>query len=151
MKTESEKPTEAEAVETAEAESEKPDTGEAVIAQLREENEKLRTSIRMASAHRQITAELTRIGARSPELLFDAVRQQIEFADSGEAANTAALIDGLKKRFPEQFEAEPRPGMIDAAAGSTAQPPLSREALARMTPTQIAALDWEAVKRTLRQ
>lgn len=53
------------------------------ISQLRTENEQLKASIRNATAHRHITGELERIGARSPELLFDAVKGELQFSADG--------------------------------------------------------------------
>src|SRR5688500_17641629 len=51
---------------------------------LRIENEQLKTQIRFTQAHRQITGELERAGARSPELLFEAVKGGLQFGDDGE-------------------------------------------------------------------
>ncbi len=119
------------------------------ISQLREENEQLKATIRNASAHRQITGELERVGARSPELLFDAVKGDLQFSPDGAVANAAAIVERLRRSFPEQFGTDQPPASIDAGAGFAAVPRLSKESLAKMKPAEIAKLDWEDVKRTL--
>ncbi len=118
------------------------------IARLQTENEHLKTKIRIGEAHRQITGELTKAGARSPELLFDSVKSDLQFADDGTAQNVAALVEQLKRDFPEQFGYE-RPPSIDAGAGRAAVPHLSKAALAKMKPAEIAQLDWAEVRRVL--
>jgi len=119
------------------------------LTQLQAENEQLKATIRIGEAHRQITGELTRAGARSPELLFDSVKADLQFADGGTLENAAALIEKLKSGFPEQFGSERPTGSIDGGAGGGAQPQLTRDALAKMKPSEIAALDWSDVKRVL--
>ncbi len=122
------------------------------IAQLREENEQLKASIRDAAAHRQITGELERVGARSPELSFAAVKPDLQFADDDDAVvNVAAIVERLRRNFPEQFGADRPTGSIDAGAGLMTTSPINREALAKMKPVEIAKLDWEDVKRALAQ
>ena len=118
-------------------------------AHLAAENEQLKTTIRLNAAHRQITGELKRAGARSPELLFDAVKDALQFAADGTLQNAAAVIGKLKASFPEQFGAEPLPESIDAGAGAAAVPQLTKEALAKMKPAEIAELDWADVRRVL--
>ena len=123
--------------------------GSDLIKQLRAENEQLRATIRDAAAHRQITGELERVGARSPELLFAAVKGDLQFADDGAVANSAAVIDRLRRAFPEQFGVVAPPASIDSGAGTAHVPRLNKEALAKMKPAEITKLDWEEVKRTL--
>lgn len=118
-------------------------------AELAAENEQLKTTIRLNAAHRQITGELARAGARSPELLFDAVKDGLQFAADGTLQNAAAVIGKLKASFPEQFGAEPQPASIDAGAGAAPIPTLTKEALAKMKPAEIAELDWADVRRVL--
>ncbi|MEQ1922040.1 MAG: hypothetical protein ABL952_05990 [Pyrinomonadaceae bacterium] len=118
-------------------------------AELAAENEQLKTTIRLNAAHRQITGELARAGARSPGLLFDAVKDGLQFAADGTLQNAAAVIGKLKTSFPEQFGAEPSPASIDAGAGAAAVPALTKEALAKMKPAEIAELDWAEVRRVL--
>jgi hypothetical protein len=118
------------------------------LNKLRTENEQLKASIRLAEAHRQITAELAKAGARSPELLFASIRDHLQFADDGTMVNAAALIARLTTDFPEQFGKE-KGASIDGGSGRTAPPAWSKKALARMSPAEIAKLDWDDVRRTL--
>ena len=111
------------------------------IEELRLENEQLKTTIRMAAAHRQITGE--------PELLFDSVKADLQYADDGTAQNAAALVERLKRSFPEQFGYERPTSSIDAGVGRIAAPQLTKDALAKMKPAEIAELDWADVKRVL--
>lgn len=122
---------------------------DSALKELQAENEQLKATIRNAEAHRQITGELTKAGARSPELLFDSVKADLQFAEDGSPANAAALIEKLKSGFPEQFGFERPTGSIDGGANGAAQPLLTKDALAKMKPGEIAALDWQDVKRVL--
>ncbi|HMT06699.1 MAG TPA: hypothetical protein PKA82_01760 [Pyrinomonadaceae bacterium] len=117
--------------------------------QLTTENERLRRELGIEKAKRLITNELTAAGARSPELLFGTLVESIEFDEKGEPANTATLVGGLKTKHPEQFGTQT--ASIDAGAGMTAKPALTREALGRMKPAEIAKLDWAAVREVLSQ
>ena len=121
------------------------------IERLQAENQRLKTSIRLDAAHRQITGELRSAGARSPELLFTTLKADLQFAADGDVENAAALIDRLKRNFPEQFGFERPAASIDAGAGLAVSPQLSKEALAKMKPAEIAALAWADVKRVLAQ
>jgi hypothetical protein len=120
-----------------------------VLAQLQAENEQLKATIRLGEAHRQITGELARAGARSPELLFASVSDALQFADDGKLANGAALVQKLRDAHPEQFGTQIPVGSIDAGAGMVATPQLTRDALRKMKPAEIAELDWNDVKRVL--
>ena len=120
------------------------------LEEIRQENERLKASLRVETARRQITAELSREGARSPELLFETIREELQFDEEGTPANTAALLSTLKMRFPEQFGTE-AVASIDGGAGRVTQTALSREALAKMTPAQVAELDWDDVRRVLQR
>ncbi len=124
------------------------------LATLQAENEQLKATIRLNEAHRQITGELAEARARSPELLFASVRDALQFADDGSLLNAAALVQKLRDEHPEQFEpgqfgTQPSFPSIDAGAGITTAPQLTRDALSKMTTAEIAALDWEDVKRVL--
>jgi len=118
------------------------------LTELQAENEQLKATIRFDAAHRQITGELERAGARSPELLFDAVKGDLQFAEDGTLENAAAVLDKLKTSFPEQFGPD-RPASIDAGSGQIATPRVTREALHRMSAAEIAELDWNDVRRVL--
>lgn len=123
-------------------------TDNAALAQLQAENEQLKATIRLDAAHRQITGELAQAGARSPELLFDSVKGELQFGDDGALQNAAAIVAKLKTTFPEQFGPD-RPASIDAGSGQTAAPRLTRDALHRMSAAEIAELDWNEVRRVL--
>lgn len=116
---------------------------------LRAENIELRNSIRMRDARERIDEMLRAAEAHSPDLLFASVEDDLQFSDDGELQNAAALIDRLKRRFPEQFGARRTVPSIDGAAGSGGQALLSAETLGRMTPAQIQKLDWAEVRRVL--
>ncbi len=121
---------------------------DAAMTRLRVENEQLKTTIRLNAAHRQITGELQKAGARSPGLLFDAVKGELKFDGDGKLENAAGLIERLAARFPEQFGTE-TPASIDGGAGSGGGITLTKEALAKMKPAEIASLDWADVRRVL--
>ncbi|MFN0279094.1 MAG: hypothetical protein ACKVRN_10890 [Pyrinomonadaceae bacterium] len=119
------------------------------LAQLQAENEQLKATIRLDAAHRQITGELAKAGARSPELLWDALEKNLQFADDGTLQNAAALIQRLRTAHPEQFGFDRQVGSIDAGAGITAAPQLTKDALEKMTAAEIAELDWNDVRSVL--
>jgi len=116
---------------------------------LRAENEQLKTTIRTAAAHRQITGELERAGARSPGLLFDSIKAELQFAGDGSVVNSSALVERLRRNFPEQFGYDRPAASIDGGAGAATAPQLTKETLAKMKPAEIAELDWADVKRVL--
>ncbi len=117
-------------------------------ADLATENANLKAAIRLRDARDSVTGELKNAGARSPELLWDVVAGEVEFDGEGRPANVAALLAGLKAKFPEQFGTH-IPQSIDGGAGQTATPRLTKEALRRMKPAEIAELDWADVRRVL--
>lgn len=112
------------------------------------ENAELKTAVRVAAAKEQITASLAKAGARSPALLFDAAKGDLQFAEDGQLTNSAAIVERLARDFPEQFGVE-HPASIDAGAGRVAAPPLTRDALSRMSASEIAKLDWAEVRNVL--
>ena len=118
------------------------------LNELQTENEQLKAAIRLRDARATVMDELKRAGARSPKLLFEAVTGDLQFDDEGKPANTAAIVATLKTDFPEQFGTD-APRSIDAGAGVIHRPALTREALKRMKPAEIAELDWAEVKRVL--
>lgn len=134
-------------------------TPDTELAALRTENLELKNQLRLRSARDEITRLLTAENARSPELLFDAISPHLEFDDEGKLASTGELITDLKRRFPEQFVVEksepprslPVPN-IDSGAGRVPnRPPLTKEALAKMSPRDIARLPWTDVRHVLEQ
>jgi hypothetical protein len=104
----------------------------------------------MGEARELLTGSLRSEGAKSPELLFEAMKGQIQFADDGTPANSAAILDLLKRKYPEQFARDIPAVSIDGGAGRNVPPPLTREALAKMSPAEIARLDWAAVSSVLK-
>jgi len=117
--------------------------------QLRAENETLRQVLRMRDARAALTDELKTAGARSPQLLFDSVQAEIQFDADGVPLNVAAIAANLKQKFPEQFGPD-SPMSIDAGAGRNDQNNfLTRDALAKMKPAEIARLDWNEVRQVL--
>lgn len=117
---------------------------------LRNENEELKLAMRLRDARDSITRELTAAGARSPELLFSSVKADLQFDTDGKLMNTAALIEHFKRNFPEQFIREKPSGSIDGGAGSgNGTRFLTREALAKMKPAEVARLDWNDVRQAL--
>jgi hypothetical protein len=113
------------------------------------ENERLKASIRLRDARNALTAELKEAGARSPGLLFEAAKGELQFSEDGEIQNAEAILAMLRHDFPEQF-GRPSAESIDAGAGvANRTPPLTREALAKMTAAQITKLDWADIKQVL--
>ena len=118
------------------------------MERLAAENAELKTAVRVAAAKEQITLSLAKAGARSPALLFDAAKGDLQFSGDGTLANSAAIVERLAREFPEQFGTE-RPASIDAGAGRVAAPALTKEALSRMSASEIAKLDWAEVRNVL--
>jgi len=114
------------------------------LAALQAENEQLKAEIRFGAARDSVLEELKRAGARSPGLLFESVKGDLQFDDSGQPANTAAIVARLETAFPEQFGTD-APRSIDGGAGVVRKPSLTRDALKRMKPAEIAELDWAEV------
>jgi len=117
------------------------------MEELAAENAELKSQLHMRAATYDVEARLTRAGARSPGLLAERARESFQFSDEGELSNAEAVIEHLKRTWPEQFT----PASIDASAGRTAHPTLTKEALARMSPAEIQRLDWNEVKSALAQ
>lgn len=120
------------------------------LEDLRKENSELRERLALAAAREIVNAESKRAAAISPQLIFDSVKADLKFNEDGAATNAAALVADLKKRFPEQFGGAASAGTINGGAGAGASPmPLTSEMLARMTPAEIARLDWNDVRQVL--
>ncbi|HMJ09219.1 MAG TPA: hypothetical protein VK468_09450 [Pyrinomonadaceae bacterium] len=133
--------TEIAAVEPAAAELE-------TIDGLRRQLGELRSAVRRREAHDEMTRRIAAAGARSPELLTAAVQDKLQIADDGTLQNAEAVLASLKAAFPEQFGHAPL-ASIDAGSGAAPARQITKESLARMTPDQIAKLDWAAVKQVL--
>jgi hypothetical protein len=119
-----------------------PDPG---VEALTAENEALKNEIRMRAAAYDIETQLARAGARSPKLLSEQAKTGFQFDEEGRLVNAAAMIENLRRTYPEQFSAP----SIDAGAGRSSGPTLTKEALSRMTPAEIRRLDWAEVRTIL--
>jgi hypothetical protein len=122
------------------------------LAALRAENEKLKESLRLRDAHDTLKQKLKKAGARTPKLLLEAAKHALKFTAEGLLENAHEVVGDLMDRFPEQFghDTSRQPHMsIDAGSGRESKPTLTREALAKMKPEQIAKLDWSDVRRVL--
>ena len=118
------------------------------LEELAAENEKLKAEIRMRDAIYDVETRLANVGARSPGLLVERAKESFQFSDEGDLTNAEAVVEHLRRSWPEQFAPDPQPS-IDASAGRITRPTLTKEALARMTPAQIQRLDWNEVKSAL--
>ncbi|HEV7701271.1 MAG TPA: hypothetical protein VGO43_13650 [Pyrinomonadaceae bacterium] len=116
---------------------------------LKKENDDLRAANRLRDAKDTVLEALK--DAKNPELLWKAVKGDLDFADDGKIKNLDALVKGLKEDYVDQF-GEAKPGeTIDGGAGQQAKPTggLTKEKLAKMAPKEIQALDWEDVKKVM--
>ncbi len=109
------------------------------------ENANLKAELHMRTAVYDVEKRLANAGARSPGLLVERAKESLQFSDEGDLANAEAVVDHLRRIWPEQFAIP----SIDATAGREARPTLTKEALARMTTAEIQRLDWAEVKATL--
>jgi hypothetical protein len=116
---------------------------------LRTENEDLKNELYMRTAAYIIEAELQKSGARSPKLLADLARASLQIGDDGQPANTAAVVEHLRRAYPEQFDQGIPTGSIDGGAGRVISPTVTKESLARMSPAEIQRLDWNDVRSAL--
>lgn len=140
--------TSAEAAASA-AEPAQPDSERAQTAGIAGEDEELTALVRMDRARQKIMAELADAGARSPELIFEMMKPELQFGPDGGVENAVLLTARLRAKYPEQFIVETRVASIDAAALPSSQRRLTKEALSKMTPAEIAKLDWSDVRRVL--
>lgn len=131
----------------AQKEKERADLSEAEKKQA--ELDDLRTQLRMRDAKDDVVAALEKEGARSTLLMWNAIKGDLEFDDAGKLTNLTTLIKDLKADYADQFgEAKPTDS-IDGGKGQTAAEPLTKDKLSKMTPREIAELDWEDVKKAL--
>jgi len=121
---------------------------DALIEPLRKENENLRELLRLKDAREQMIGEFQKAGARSPGLLFAHAVDSLQFDDQGKIVNAAATVEKLRREFPEQFGRD-IPPPIDAGVRGQASSQLTKEALSKMKPAEIARLDWSEVKQAL--
>lgn len=122
----------------------------AELDELRQQNEELRIAARLRDERDQMKAELEKAGARSPDLLFESMQSALDFDAEGKTVNVAELVRGLRMRFPEQFVRDTPTPSVNAGSGSVgSRVALTKEALAQMSPAEIAKLDWNAVREAL--
>jgi hypothetical protein len=106
---------------------------------------------RTRDAKDTVVEALKKAGSKSPELLWKAMKSDLEFDDKGNLKNLDALVASSKTDFADQF-GEPKPdGTIEGGAGqqSTSASGLTKEKLAAMKPAEIQQLDWEEVKKVM--
>jgi hypothetical protein len=115
---------------------------------LAQENAQLKSELHMRTAVYDIESRLAKAGARTPNLIAESAKGSFQFDDEGKLTNAEAILDDLKRRYPEQFAPATLPS-IDASAGRTQRPAITKEALARMTPDEIRRLDWAEVRAAL--
>jgi hypothetical protein len=115
------------------------------IAELTQENAHLKAELRMRTAIYDIETRLAQAGAKSPNLLTDRAKDTFEFSDEGELINAEQVVEHLKQAYPAQFPNY----SIDAAAGRTPRPTLTKQALAQMTIPEVQQLDWNEVRSAL--
>jgi hypothetical protein len=130
-------------------ETEQGTTEASEMQRLAAENAALREEIRMRAAAYEFESRLAVAGARSPGLLANDAKGAFQFGEDGKLVNTEALIERLRGSYPEQFGRDAPVGSIDAGAGRIAAPPLTRDALSRMSPADIQRLDWDEVRSAL--
>lgn len=117
---------------------------------LKAENEELRQAIRMRDAREKVIGQLKAAGAKSPELLFQVAKGDLEFDDKGGLKNLKTIVDGLRLDHPEQFGIDKPGTSIDGGAGSPGTgEKLTPEMLEKMTPAEINKLPWEKVSAVL--
>lgn len=118
---------------------------------LKKENADLIAGNRMRDARDEVTNALEAAGAKSPALAFEALRSNLKFDEAGKLVNSKDLIDGLKTAYPEQFGIEKPKDGIDAGAGGDGKTTtkLTRAQLEKMTPQEVAKLDWKEVSAAL--
>jgi hypothetical protein len=123
-----------------------------IISTLRAEIDGLQSELRLIAAREDLVSKLETAGARSPQLLFASVRDKLQFGGDHALENGEALVAMLKHDLPEQFGMHTPAASIDGGSGATANArPLTKEALAKMSPEQISRLDWATVRQVLSQ
>ena len=106
----------------------------------------------MRDARDELTRSLAEAGARSPQLLFAAAKDDLQFSEDGKLRNAAAMVAYLKSNFPDQFGFQKPEASIDGGAGTLAGTQmLSAEGLSKMTPAQIQKLNWDDVRHVISQ
>ena len=123
---------------------------EDLLQVLRTENEELRSALRIRNARDTVGGELRKLGARSPDLLLNAVQDRLQFDEEDAVINSVAVVEGIKREFPEQFGRDAVPSIDGGAGTGGPQKLFTKEALAKMSPDEIAKLDWDEVRQVLK-
>lgn len=121
------------------------------LEKIKKENEELREANRLRDAKDSVVEALTKAGGRSNELLWKAIKDDLEFDDKGNVKNLDTLLTSLKTDYADQF-GEPKPGeTIDGGAGGEAANAgkLTAAQLEKMTPQEVSKLPWDDVKAAM--
>lgn len=111
--------------------------------------QELESGQRLRDAKDAVTAALTKAGARSPELIWQAMKGDLEFDDKGGVKNLDALVNSYKTDFADAFGIEKPGETINGGAGGQAATKLTIEQIQKMTPEQINE-NWEEVEKVLK-
>lgn len=119
------------------------------LERIKKENEELREANRLRDAKDSVVEALTKAGARSPELIWKAVKGDLEFDDKGNLKNLDTLVTGVKTDYADQFgEAKPDGGIDGGKGSGVTGTKLTQEAIEKMTPAEINA-NWDEVQKVL--
>lgn len=120
------------------------------LDRIKKENEDLKAANRLRDARDEVTTALGKLSAKSPDLIWEALKGRLEFDEKGGIKNLDTLINSFKESYPEQFGVEKPSETIDGGAGGgNAGMALTKEKLAEMSPAEIQKLDWEVVKKVM--
>lgn len=110
----------------------------------------LRTQIQERDNRDAVKSEAKKLGVNNPDLLYKAVKSDLEFDDKGNISNLAQILESAKTDFPQLFTSDaPTPkGSADGGAGNSNPTSLTKEQIENMTPAEINA-DWENVSKFL--
>ena len=110
----------------------------------------LRASIQERDNRDLVLSEGKKLGVNNPDLLYKAVKGDLEFDDKGNVTNLTAILESAKTDFPQLFTAAaPAPaGSADARSGNSDQATLTKEQVENMTTTEINAR-WDEVSKFL--
>lgn len=116
---------------------------------IKAENADLKREIQMNKAEVSVLKELEKAGAKSPKLLFNVKKGELQFDDKGNLTNLADVIDELKADYADQFTVEKPDESIDAGAGTTKTPSgLTKELISKMSPAEINQR-WDEIQKFL--
>lgn len=113
------------------------------------ETDELRSQLRERDARDAVKDEAAKLGVKNPAAIYRIVAGDLEYDDKGNISNLADVLESAKADFPELFDTKPSQSIDGGAGTSNAQGTLTKEMLAKMTPSEINALDWNAVQKVL--